>query len=185
MFVDQESLRQLGWEQILRVVGESVQTERGRALVAQLVPSSKLDEVEWRFAMQSELHWLSETEALNVDLEGGKEVGPLVRRAEKGGLLEGLEVRQCAKVLETFQATRSLAERWAENMPNTNALVAELARAPSLVFQIHEAIEPGGELRDDASAELGELRRRSRQLRSSMKTRVETMLKDEDLRPFP
>ena len=184
MIVDQESLRQLGWEQILREVGESVQTERGRALVAQLVPSSKLDEVEWRFAMQSELHWLSETESLNFDLEGGKEVGPLVRRAEKGGLLEGLEVRQCAKVLETFQATRSLAERWAEEMPNTNALVTELARAPSLVFQIHEAIEPSGELRDDASAELGELRRRARQLRGSMKTRVETMLKDEDFRPW-
>lgn len=184
MFVDQESLRQLGWDQILRVVDMSVQTARGRALVAKLVPCSELDEVEWRFAVQSELHWLSETESLTLELEGAKEVGPLVRRAEKGGLLEGLEVRQCARVLETFQSTRSLAERWLEDMPNINALVSELARAPSLVFQIHEAIEPSGELRDDASAELGELRRRSRQLRGSMKTRVETMLKDDDFRPW-
>ena len=184
MFVDQESLRQLGWEQILTVVAQSVQTERGRTLVTKLVPCSSLDEVEWRFAMQSELQWLSETESISFELEGGKEVGPLVRRAEKGGLLEGLEVRQCARVLDTFQSTRSLAERWSEEMPNTNALVQELTRAPSLVFQIHEAIEPSGELRDEASAELGELRRRARQLRGSMKTRVETMLKDDDLRPW-
>ena len=184
MFVDQESLKQLGWVQILRVVEESIQTERGRTSIVQLTPSSKIDEVEWRLAIQSELHWLSETESLTLELDGAKEVGPLVRRAEKGGLLEGLEVRQCAGVLDTFQTTRSLGERWAEDMPNLNALVVELARAPSLVFQIHEAIEPSGELRDDASAELGELRRRARQLRGSMKTRVETMLKDEDYRPW-
>ena len=89
MFVDQESLKQLGWVQILRVVEESIQTERGRTSIAQLTPSSKIDEVEWRLAIQSELHWLSETESLTLELDGAKEVGPLVRRAEKAVYLKG------------------------------------------------------------------------------------------------
>ena len=74
-----------------------------------------------RLAIQSELHWLSETESLTLELDGAKVVGPLVRRARRRASQP--EVRQCAGVLDTFQTTRSLGERWAEDMPNLNALV--------------------------------------------------------------
>ena len=126
MYVDQESLKQLGWADILTVLGGVIQTDRGRKHVESLVPCTELREVEWRFAIQAELHWLSETESLTLDISGATEVGPLVRRAEKGGLLEGLEVRACARVLETFQAVKSIGERWVEHMPNVAALAGEL-----------------------------------------------------------
>ena len=80
MFVDQKVLSN-GWVRNLRVVEESIQTERER-LIAQLTPSSKIDEVEWRLAIQSELHWLSETES-DVGTRWSQRVVPLVNGLRK------------------------------------------------------------------------------------------------------
>ena len=114
MFVDQESLKQLGWVQILRVVEESIQTERGRTAIVQLTPSSKIDEVEWRLAIQS-FHWLSETESLTLNSMVPRGWSAC-ERAGRAGFSKGSKSVSVRGSSIPFKR-RSLGERWAEDMP--------------------------------------------------------------------
>jgi DNA mismatch repair protein MutS2 len=178
--VTQKTLESLEWPDVIARVREQCRTPQalGRA-----------DEFSTGLAEAREL--LAETSEARVLLDEGR-VAPLsgvtdllgvFRRAAKGGTLtppQLLEVRAAATALR--ETARFLASH-AETAPRLASLAGAFSDHRGLEREIDDCIDPGGEVRDDASPELVAARRESSQLAGALQRRLSRYLQDPEVAP--
>jgi DNA mismatch repair protein MutS2 len=141
-----------------------------------------LNEVRVRLAETSEARALLDADQI-PPLGGIADLELAFRRAGKGGIMtpqQLLEVR--ATLAALHESERFLGSR-VEEAPRLAALGALLSDHHGLERAIDWAIDPGGEIRDDASRELATARRESSQLASDLQRRLARYLQDPDVTP--
>ena len=97
----------------------------------------------------------------------------LRRLGVEGSVLDPAELRDTAILLRGSAATRRAILQHAEDYPLLAAVAERLARLDEEERRIREAIDDGGEVRDNASHELARLRREMRGARSRIVERLE------------
>lgn len=111
-----------------------------------------------------------------IPLEGIREIGPSLDRLERGGDLDGPELRAAASTLGAARVLRRFLGRNKATAPALHAACSTDPTLDDLQEELQRAIEPDGTLADSASPELGKLRTEVGNLRARIVARLEQLL---------
>ncbi|MBW2273579.1 MAG: Smr/MutS family protein [Deltaproteobacteria bacterium] len=134
---------------------------------------------------------LGETREALALLEGGApplagglvDLSGVFRRATLGGVLAPEQLRDLLSSLEALtSATRLLAQR-ADEAPRLAALAELVEDHRELTRRIDGTLDPSGEVRDSASAELARARREAKGLAADLQRRLSRYLQDPNVSP--
>ena len=154
------ALQLLEFDQIRQRLAGYARTVLGRECALELEPVSDALEIGSRLQETDEAR-------LFLDNGGSLEFGPgadlreFVHRAMLGGTLRGEELHQIQQLAEAAGFSRNALHR-REDLPLLAGLAANIPDLNDLAQAIRRAISPAGEILDDASPELRQLRRESR-----------------------
>lgn len=167
----EDTKRRLEFEKILHMLAAEACCYGGRELAAQLAPSASLDEVERSLAETDETLELLRFNEPNF-LNDLPDIKAHLVKAHGGGMLYPQDLMQ---VLQVVRACRMALAFLA---PGEGARVRELAgklrEFPELEKMLRAAIDENGEIRDDASPELRDIRNRI----AVLKVRIRDYLRD-------
>jgi len=155
-----ESLKLLEFDQIRMGLASHARTMMGRRACLSLTPSGDVLEIATRQQETSEARRFS-------DHGGSLEFGPeedfqeFFHRSLLGGLLRGEELHAIQQMIRAARANRTSLLRH-EELPLLSAIAENIPDLRSLEQSIASAISVAGELLDDASPVLRELRQESR-----------------------
>ncbi|GAP03002.1 MutS family ATPase [Fructobacillus pseudoficulneus] len=162
--MNKKVLQTLEYDKVKDQLYPFIQTEQGKRLVADLMPSSDFDQVST---------WLQETnEAVLIDrLKGGLilpalvDIKDQVRRLEIQASLNGSEIVSLAQVLTATAAIAHFFEKMqdddlAGSIDLLNARVENLTLLPELTTTVQRSIDETGQILDAASSTLASIRRR-------------------------
>ena len=154
------SLRLLEFDQIRQRVAGYARTALGRERCLFLEPVGDSLEIASRLQETDEARQF-------LDHGGSLEFGPdaqlgeYVQRAALGGVLRGEELHHVQQLAEASGFSRD-ALRHREDLPLLSGIAGNIPNLAGLAQSIRRAISPAGEILDDASPELRQLRRDSR-----------------------
>jgi DNA mismatch repair protein MutS2 len=162
----QRAIGLLEFDQIRLCLAETTRTTLGGVLAAELTPSPDPRDIAVRQQETAEARRLLDTTGA-LELGPEEDLRPAVQRALLGGVLRGEELRHVGALAAAARWNRgSLARR--DDLPVLAAIAQNLPELPDLESAVNRAIGPSGEVLDDASPELGRLRRESRSAWSSL-----------------
>ncbi len=176
--LDPQALAEVGFEELTRALAARARTPMGKARCLSLPQLHDRAEVELHLSRVEEARArLRSADAPPLGEFG--DVGAQLQRAEKQGLLDGQALLEVATYARACSRLRGWLEDRAPQAPLLAAEADELADLPSVIGRIEMALEPSGRIADRASATLGQLRERVRQLHAQLRGRLEELLADE------
>jgi DNA mismatch repair protein MutS2 len=169
MHVLPTTLDKLAFPRVLDALAERCQTLAGQARVRDLRPELSGEALR-------EAHERVD-EALSGDriaLGGVEDVRPLVQRVQDGGMLEGPE---CLAIAYTMDAAATVKRAIAaSNRPRLLDVARGLASFDAVLRLVREQLDAQGEVRDDATPKLREIRRRLHPMRGRIRDRMAQLL---------
>jgi DNA mismatch repair protein MutS2 len=176
----QDTLRELGWAQVLEALAARCRLPAGRRAALSLPFLPDAAAARDGLLRVEEARALSEA-GLSLPLSGVGEVEEYLVRVGKGGVLEPLELRECAALARAAARTRAVLEARAGELSRLWALAEPITADARLADRIERAIEPSGAISDRASPALAAARERGRGLHRALKAQVEALLDDGEM----
>jgi len=165
----------LRYADVLSALASRCQTSLGRERALGRPFLHALEEAQEAMALIEEARGLLR-EPLHLpfaDLADGRE---WVERASKGAVLAPAELLALMRALFVFEQTSELLEERQAHVPRLGRLGQYIPVLSALATQLEKSLEPSGDIRDSASPALYELRKRTRSLHRSIKTKLDTLL---------
>jgi DNA mismatch repair protein MutS2 len=161
---------------VIDALARACASDRGAALALKLRPAATVAAANERFDRADEARDLRRL-ALEVGLPVRLDVDLLLNHAERGGVLDGLELAAVAGVARATVRTRQAARAWPEGLLRAQALaMADLGLLASLLT---DAVDDEGRLLDTASPELARLRAEVLTLAARLRKRIADLVKEE------
>ena len=150
------------------------QTDMGRERALALEPASDTQQIA------AELDRLDEVVSLGDEppLAEVKDIRPLLEQLRASGLLTGEELLRVRLACTGIRKCREFFQNQRQDAVNVRSLIHGLVPLPSLERGIDDAIDEAGVVRDSASPELADIRRRLRGLRNALVRKLERMAAD-------
>jgi len=139
-----------------------------------------LAEARERLALTREARELLD-DGLVPPLAGAHDLEPALRRAGKGGVLEGATLLAAASSLTAVEAVRRFLAERSERAPGLAALADALEERRDLRRDIEESLERDGEVSDRASPALREARREVQGLGAEISARMQRSLQQSEV----
>ena len=156
----QRALGLLEFDQIRQQLAATTRTVIGAESAGELAPTADGRDVAMRQQETAEARRLLDTTGA-LELGPVEDLRPAVQRALLGGVLRGEELLHFGSLAAAARWNRNaLGNR--EDLPLLSATAENFPDLPDLESAVNRAIGPSGEVLDDASPELGRLRRDSR-----------------------
>ena len=165
----------LGWDEILAALAQRTRTPPGHARALARPFLADRDAVLGELSLVAEARLLLQ-EPLRLPLSTVTDVRPLLEKAERGALLEPMELRAVTHCLFAFEHSLDALAQRRDRVPGLHRLGGGLPDLGALATRLDRAIEPSGEISDRASPELREARERVRALHRTIKTRLDKLL---------
>ncbi|MDY0000657.1 MAG: endonuclease MutS2 [Polyangia bacterium] len=175
--VPEKTYSDLEWSRLLGRLADRCQTEGGKARALTLQPLPRAEDARRRLVLVDQGRTLR-AQGTPVTFEGVGELGPLLERVERRGVLEGPEFLQIASTLEACARLRKLGRGSLGVAPELSELLASLQPLADLKSILRESFDDHGALEDGASPELMALRQRGRALREEAVKRCKSLLGD-------
>ena len=158
------ALALLEFDAIRRQLAGYVRTYRGREYALALTPAADYREIVRRQQETAEGRRFMDAATTGPSLEfgPGADLGEYAQRAGLGGLLRGAELNEIRQLAYAVVHNRSGLRRRAD-LPLLSHIAANLPDLSALETAIRDAVSPAGELLDDASPQLRQLRRAARE----------------------
>ncbi len=171
----QQSEQVLEWHQLLDAVAEEALSSMGAELCrvlpfAQDVEMARVQQQE-TFEMVQMLEGDSPLSKLNFP-----DIRLLLGRAAKGGVLEGIDLREIFLVLSMSQSTKRWLEEHDEGCPTASTRASKIESFDCVRQTIDHCVDPQGHLRESASPALHQLIQKSQNLRQGMRQRLERLV---------
>ena len=162
-------LEKLAYDRVLRALADRAATRLGLERAEALRPTGDPDEAATRLDRVDAVAAAGE-----LPLGGIEDVRPLLARARDGNLLDGPEILQVAWTLDgTERLRRAVAEG---EQPPLTALAERMGSFEGWLRLVRERLDGDGEVRDDATPKLREIRRRLKPLRGRIRDRMHKLL---------
>ncbi len=178
--MDEKTLECLEYKEVLKHLQTFVTSELGRREAERLRPFSDPQEVKEALEETLQMKAFLEEKG-GVPVGGFPDIGEILERAERGGLLEPHELRAVADSIKASRILKDALSDLGERFYKIAALGRRLKAPMGLLREIEGAISAGGEVKDDASLKLRSLRAEIARVRkavlSSLKGWVEEGLK--------
>ncbi len=177
--MNQKILKTLEFEKIKTLLSELTRTALGQEEVLNLEPVSDREVITG---------WLLETEdgAKVLRLRGGipipklENIRPHMKRIEIGALLNGIEIAQVGRVLQTTSELTRFFGDLADAEIELHRLYEwgeQMVTIPSLSRRIRESVEEDGRITDEASPELKTIRSQIRRSEQSIREQLDGLIR--------
>src|SRR5688500_9661098 len=174
--MDARAIELLEYPEVRERLASHAAFEPSRRLARALVPSSDPVVVRRRLDETDEARWLL-GERPDVGIGGARDVGTHGERAARGGRLEPGELE--ADRQAPVAAARLPAAPREQAKPLLHGLYRSIAPLPALRARLEMAIEPGGQIADAASPQLGGVRRAVRVAYERLRARLDSLVHSE------
>lgn len=173
---DEGTLKRLEWDKIIERLGRHCVSQPGRELVSGLLPSADVDEVR---RLQEETEEAARVLRLEpgADFSAWPDVRDSLQRAGRGLVLESEAIYDVGRVLRAIRILRRFFADRRELYPRLAGRAGYMTPAAELEKRILAAVMPGGELADNASSRLGDLRRRLQRARQQVKESLDRLIR--------
>jgi DNA mismatch repair protein MutS2 len=169
MRVAPTTLEKLAFPRVVQALAERASTPFGRDLAATLGPDLDLAAITLACERTEEL-----LSGDDVGLGGVEDVRPLVARVRDGNVLDGREVLSIAYTMDAAGTARRALARG--DRPRMAELASRMGSFDGALRVVREQLDPNGEVRDDATPKLREIRRRLNPLRGRIRERLAQLL---------
>jgi DNA mismatch repair protein MutS2 len=174
------ALRTLEFDRIVEVVAGLALTPLGAEVLAELVPQTEPTAVADALNATSETTAYLESNAL-FPLRAGSGLDDALRALQtEAQLLEPLPLRVVADFLDSVELARTAVRAAAGSYPILSAIVIRTASFKAEVDAVRHAIDPSGDVLDQASPELRAIRDRLRQKRQRLRQTLEQFVRGRD-----
>lgn len=179
------TLRALEFDRIVEVVRSLAATPLGRARLADLAPETDPARVESALALTTEaVRFLAECAGFALHAPSDLEE-TLDALAIEGRALEPLALVGLAGFLESVQQAASAIRRTPPGQfPLLGAIAARVAAFDAEIADIRRAIDPTGEVGDQASPQLRGIRERLRKQRARLRNTLESYIRGKDTQKY-
>ena len=171
----QQTDQVLEWHQILNAVAHEAASSMGAEQCRVLPFAEHIDlaraQQQETFEMVEMLAGVSPLSPLNFP-----DIRPILGRAAKGGVLDGLDLRDISLVLSLSHSTKRWLESHREDCPTVSTKAVQLEELPWVRQTIDHCVDPQGHLRESASPVLQELTQKRHNLRQVMRRRLEHLV---------
>jgi DNA mismatch repair protein MutS2 len=173
-YLDSHTLEVLGFTRVREILAGLCSTDMGRERALALEPVTDAQQVT------AELDRLDEVVTLGDEppLAEVKDVRPLLDQLRASGLLTGEELLRVRLACTGIRKCREFFQNQRQDVVKVGPLVHGLVPQPLLERGIDAAIDEAGAVRDSASPELADIRRRLRGLRNALVRKLERMATD-------
>ncbi|WP_322798149.1 endonuclease MutS2 [Thermoflexus sp.] len=176
-------LNTLEWPKILERLAAFTafpwSAEKARALR----PSTDLAEVQARLAETEEARRLLALEP-GLDLGGVRDLRPLLKAASHGATLAPADLLAARDTIQAARRIRRLLLRRADGLPHLARHAGRMQEFPELEAEIERCLDEAGEVKDDASPTLRNLRMEIRRLTHELQARLQGYLTDPRYAPY-
>lgn len=178
-----EPLQILEFDKILNVISRFSHSETTREYVLHILPFKNKEDIEKRFGQIQEIRRLSQ-EGTPLRLSHFEDISQLIEKIRpEGTLLEPLELLSILSVLRIISAISiQVGER--KDLPLLIELTAHLTGFPEIHTGIERTLDSEGNILDNASPVLSDLRIRIKSLEKKIRKRLEEMVRDRRIVPF-
>ena len=131
-----------------------------REMALATVPQTRLEDVERLQSETAEARLMLDTTG-DIGLGGIADPRPLLRRGALGGMLTGAELIEIVNTLDSIWVARSVVTSMKGRAPRLESLADEIPDLRPIADRIRQSLSDTGDVRDDATARLGPLRKRA------------------------
>jgi DNA mismatch repair protein MutS2 len=173
-YLDSHTVEVLGFARVREILAGLCQTDMGRERALALEPAAEAQVVA------AELDRLDEVAGLGDEppLAEVKDVRPLLEQLRASGLLTGEELSRVRLACTGIRKCREFFQSQRQEVVKVRSLIRDLVPQPSLERGIDNAIDEAGAVRDSATPELADIRRRLRSLRNVLVRKLERIAAD-------
>ncbi|MFZ5898776.1 MAG: endonuclease MutS2 [Bacillota bacterium] len=180
---DARTLERLEFNKILERLARHVSSPLGREGALALTPTSDLASITRMLAETGEAVLLLRLDP-TAELGGWYDVRESLAKAERGAVLEGEALSRIGLTLGAVQRIKKFFKERGERYPILSRRASSLISFPEIEQQIRKAILPGGEVADEATPRLADLRRRIQQMRLQVKEYLEKVIRSASYQKF-
>ncbi|HEX7021945.1 MAG TPA: endonuclease MutS2 [Trueperaceae bacterium] len=169
MKVSAATLNKLDFPRVRAALAERAASSAGMELAQALAPVLGREEAE--------LAWGRTEEALQgpeLSLGGVQDVRPLVARVQAGRMLEGPELLEIAYTMDAAGTIKRAV--LASERPLLSEMAGRMSSFDGALRLVREQLDPDGNVKDDATPKLREIRRRLQPLRGRIRDRLQELL---------
>lgn len=181
--VREKSARILEFDKIRKTLAGYTASTPGEELALALWPAADLEQITRAQKETTEARELWQTS--RIPLDGIFDLRAAAEGARRGKILAPGELLATASTLRAARLLRGVLDEEAkERAPVLTALAAGLTVFPQLEKDLAQAIGPDGEVRDEASPVLRNLRRQARLLQEEIRGRLDALTKSGEAQKY-
>jgi len=180
--VAQKTLDSLEWPEVARRLRDECRMPQQPTGNSSPEFAQDLGEARARLSETSEARYLLDGDQV-APLAGVADLRGAFQHAEKSGTLVPQQLLEVRSTLLALHETKRFLESNSEHAPQLAERASVLSDRRDLERDIDWSIDPGGEVRDEASPELAAARRESNQLAGDLQRRLGRYLQDPDISP--
>ena len=169
MDVSEATLERLSFDRVRNAVADRAGTFMGAELARAVNPGIAMADA---LAMHDRIDEI--VDGGDLTLGGIEDIRPFLQRVRDGGLLDGRDILAVAYTLDgAATLRRSVA---ASQRPALTALASRIGTFDGVLRQVREQLDVDGNVRDDATPKLQDIRRRLNPLRGRIRDRLTHIL---------
>jgi DNA mismatch repair protein MutS2 len=174
------AVRSLEFDEIIQRVVDQALTPLGAQALARLEPDTDRDKVGHALASTAETTAYLENNAL-FPLRAASDLGQTLSALDvQGRPLDPLPLRSLADFVDSVEQARGSVRQAAGAFPILAEIVSRVSSFKNEIAEVRRAIDPSGEVLDDASPELRAIRDRLRQKRNRLRQTLEQFVRGRD-----
>jgi len=177
------TLKVLEYDKILAKVAEQCAFSGGSELALALLPSDDLVTVREQLAQTDEAFRLLEQKP-EIHFGGAKDVRPQLEKATRGAMLLAQELLEFKNTLIRARALRSLLLRLEQAFPHLAELAQKIEPCDHVVSEIGRCINDRGEVVDNASPKLAQVRQALRVAQERLLGTLDKLVHTSEVKPY-
>ncbi|HLN63121.1 MAG TPA: endonuclease MutS2 [Symbiobacteriaceae bacterium] len=174
--MDERAMRTLEFAKVREMLEARCATAMGKELAEGLTPSREFLEVQHRQQETTEARRLYMAGG-SIPLGGIHDLRISLQRAQRGGMLEPVELLDVADTAASGRRLKKFLQEHAEQAPILSAVANMIGTFNNLEAEIRRAITDNGEVADNASPLLAEVRRGQRTIQGRIKDKMDSYVR--------
>lgn len=177
MKIDDRVLNKLDFPKVLARLAEFCILPRAGELALALKPEVHLEFVRLALQKTAEAKDLLRGNPL-FSVRGAKEIRPYLERCLRGGVIHGEELLEIRDTLRVGRKTKQYLQEFGDVYPGLGDIVLPIESQKDLEDEISRCISEDGNVADNASSELADLRRAINRLQNRLRESLEGTLRN-------
>ncbi len=181
--ISQNDLELLEFNKLLRIISDIAKSPATKKEIADIRPFEKIEDIILRQNLIKEI-LLMHHDGAQINVFDLHDLSDLFAKVmPEGSILDGKELVGFMNLFEIISDLRREINK-RENSPFLKELIAPLTGFPSILRSLKKSIDSEGNILDNASAQLFEIRARMRKITGRIRKKLEEILRDSDTSKF-